>query len=70
MQRAIDEDTKENYPEAYKQYMNSLDYFMLALKCAFTHTSLLCGVSADVGVLGTRRGKEHEGETADTQQDR
>ncbi|KAI9429793.1 hypothetical protein H4582DRAFT_2088379 [Lactarius indigo] len=29
---AIDEDKKQNYPEAYKQYQNALDYFMLALK--------------------------------------
>ncbi|KAF8878426.1 P-loop containing nucleoside triphosphate hydrolase protein [Infundibulicybe gibba] len=28
----IDEDVKQNYPEAYKLYQNSLDYFMLALK--------------------------------------
>ena len=34
VQRAIEEDTKQNYPEAYKQYQNALDYFMLALKCA------------------------------------
>ena len=33
VQRAIDEDVKQNYAEAYKQYQNSLDYFMLALKC-------------------------------------
>lgn len=33
VQRAIDEDLKQNYPEAYKLYQNSLDYFMLALKC-------------------------------------
>ncbi|KAI5997378.1 P-loop containing nucleoside triphosphate hydrolase protein [Pisolithus albus] len=32
VQRAIDEDVKQNYAEAYKQYMNSLDYFMLAQK--------------------------------------
>ncbi|KAH7922405.1 AAA-domain-containing protein [Leucogyrophana mollusca] len=32
VQRAIEEDVKQNYPEAYKQYMNSLDYFMLAQK--------------------------------------
>ncbi|KIY62200.1 AAA-domain-containing protein [Cylindrobasidium torrendii FP15055 ss-10] len=32
VQKAIDEDTKQNYAEACKQYMNSLDYFMLALK--------------------------------------
>ncbi|KAI3621718.1 katanin p60 atpase domain-containing protein [Moniliophthora roreri] len=32
VQKAIDEDVKQNYSEAYKQYMNSLDYFMLALK--------------------------------------
>ena len=34
VQRAIDEDTKQNYAEAYKQYQNALDFFMLALKCA------------------------------------
>lgn len=33
VQRAIEEDTKQNYPEAYKQYSNALDYFMLALRC-------------------------------------
>jgi len=32
VQRAIDEDVKQNYQEAYKQYQNALDYFMLALK--------------------------------------
>lgn len=32
VQRAIDADTKQNYAEAYKQYSNALDYFMLALK--------------------------------------
>ncbi|OAX40493.1 AAA-domain-containing protein [Rhizopogon vinicolor AM-OR11-026] len=29
---AIDDDEKQNYHEAYKQYMNALDYFMLAQK--------------------------------------
>ena len=38
MQRAIDEDQKQNYPEAYKQYQNALDYFMLGLKCMCTLT--------------------------------
>ncbi|KAG6809772.1 Vacuolar protein sorting-associated protein 4 [Tricholoma furcatifolium] len=32
VQKAIDEDTKQNYAEAYRGYQNSLDYFMLALK--------------------------------------
>ncbi|KAF9007941.1 AAA-domain-containing protein [Cyathus striatus] len=32
VQRAIDEDVKQNYPEAYKNYQNALDFFMLALK--------------------------------------
>ncbi|KAH9043881.1 AAA-domain-containing protein [Lactarius pseudohatsudake] len=32
VQIAIDEDKKQNYPEAYKHYQNALDYFMLALK--------------------------------------
>lgn len=33
VEKAIEEDTYQNYAEAYKQYMNSLDYFMMALKC-------------------------------------
>jgi hypothetical protein len=37
VQRAIDEDTKQNYAEAYKQYQNALDYFMLAMKCTFDY---------------------------------
>lgn len=37
VQKAIDEDVKQNYAEAYKQYMNSLDYFMLALKCEYVY---------------------------------
>ncbi|KAF5376885.1 hypothetical protein D9615_007228 [Tricholomella constricta] len=32
VQRAIDDDVKQNYAEACKNYQNSLDYFMLALK--------------------------------------
>jgi len=32
VQRAIDEDVKYHYQEAYTQYQNSLDYFMMALK--------------------------------------
>lgn len=27
VQKAIDEDVKQNYQEAYKLYQNSLDYF-------------------------------------------
>ena len=34
-QKAIDEDLKQNYPEAYKSYKNALDYFLLALKCEY-----------------------------------
>ncbi|CAD6896767.1 unnamed protein product [Tilletia laevis] len=30
--KAIDEDVKLNYAEAYKQYQNALEYFMMALK--------------------------------------
>lgn len=33
VQKAIDEDVKQNYQEAYKLYQNSLDYFMMAMKC-------------------------------------
>ncbi|KIK66000.1 hypothetical protein GYMLUDRAFT_218784 [Collybiopsis luxurians FD-317 M1] len=32
VQKAIDEDIQQHYDVAYKLYMNSLDYFMLALK--------------------------------------
>lgn len=35
VQRAIDEDVKHNYQEAYVQYQNSLDYFMMAIKCMY-----------------------------------
>ena len=41
VQKAIDEDVAQNYAEAYKQYQNALDYFMLALKCELQH----CGCS-------------------------
>lgn len=29
---AIEQDTKQNYQEAYKLYQNSLDFFLLAVK--------------------------------------
>ncbi|KAL7411502.1 ATPase [Mrakia frigida] len=32
VQKAIDADVKQEYEEAYKQYQNSLDYFMMAMK--------------------------------------
>ncbi|KIJ62102.1 hypothetical protein HYDPIDRAFT_30654 [Hydnomerulius pinastri MD-312] len=32
VQQAIEEDTKQNYPEAVRQYTDALDYFMLAQK--------------------------------------
>ena len=32
VKQAIEEDTKANYQEAYNQYQNALDYFMLAMK--------------------------------------
>ena len=37
VQRAIEEDTNHNYSEAYKLYRNSLDYFMLAMKCLYRY---------------------------------
>jgi len=40
VQKAIDEDLKQNYAEAYKLYQNSLDYFMLALKCEASFSSV------------------------------
>jgi vacuolar protein-sorting-associated protein 4 len=33
VKQARDEDEKENYAEAYKLYLLSLDYFMMTLKC-------------------------------------
>jgi vacuolar protein-sorting-associated protein 4 len=33
VKQARDEDEKENYQEAYKLYLLSLDYFMMTLKC-------------------------------------
>jgi len=33
VEKAIFEDVKQNYAEAYKIYKNALDYFMLAHKC-------------------------------------
>jgi vacuolar protein-sorting-associated protein 4 len=38
VKQARDEDEKENYQEAYKLYLLSLDYFMMTLKC--THLSV------------------------------
>ncbi|KAJ1310288.1 hypothetical protein OPQ81_007028 [Rhizoctonia solani] len=32
VQKAIEEDVNQNYQEAYNQYKNALDYFMMALK--------------------------------------
>ncbi len=48
VQKAIDEDVNQNYAEAYKQYQNALDYFMMALKC--TPLPLV-----PVPILGDRR---------------
>ncbi|KAH9048294.1 hypothetical protein EDB84DRAFT_1556929 [Lactarius hengduanensis] len=50
VQIAIEEDKKQNYPEAYKQHQNALDNFTLAsaLKCLFllrsagTHAENYC----------------------------
>ena len=47
VQRAIDEDTKQNYAEAYKQYQNALDFFMLALKCVFYRNSSITASTDD-----------------------
>jgi vacuolar protein-sorting-associated protein 4 len=33
VQRAINEDRKQNYGEAHRQYLSSVNYFKLALKC-------------------------------------
>lgn len=42
VQKAVEEDSKKNYAEAYRQYQNALDYFMLALKCLFVISILSC----------------------------
>jgi hypothetical protein len=55
VQKAIDEDTKQNYAEAYKQYQNALDYFMLAMKCEYStvclYYSLFLSVSIEIRLL-------------------
>lgn len=33
VQKAIEADNAGRYDEAYKQYFNGLDYFMMAIKC-------------------------------------
>lgn len=33
VQKAIEFDTAGKYEDAYKQYYNGLDYFMMAIKC-------------------------------------
>ena len=33
VKRAIEEDEKQDYQEAYRLYQQSLEYFMTALKC-------------------------------------
>ena len=35
VKQARDEDEKENYQEAYRLYLVSLDWFMAAIKCSF-----------------------------------
>ena len=35
VKRAIEEDEKQDYQEAYRLYQQSLEYFMMALKCAW-----------------------------------
>lgn len=45
VQKAIDEDVSQNYAEAYKQYQNALDYFMMALKCAYRSAPMLTSLS-------------------------
>lgn len=38
VQKAIEADTAGRYEEAYKQYFNGLDYFMMAIKCRLMNT--------------------------------
>ncbi|CAG8687038.1 16351_t:CDS:2, partial [Acaulospora colombiana] len=47
VQKAIEEDVNQNYPEAYKQYQNALDYFMMALKFSLPRHALCIHSFAD-----------------------
>jgi len=38
VKRAIDEDEKQEYQEAYRLYQQSLEYFMTALKCTSSNS--------------------------------
>ena len=52
MQGAIEADKQQDYDEAYKLYSNALDYFMLALKCAYSFLpARLAGCTAGVCCL-------------------
>ena len=36
VKKAIEEDEKQEYQEAYRLYQQSLEYFMMALKCTLS----------------------------------
>ncbi|KAI0271710.1 P-loop containing nucleoside triphosphate hydrolase protein [Gloeopeniophorella convolvens] len=55
VQIAIEEDKKQNYAEAYKQYQNALDYFMLALKYEKNERSKPQAALTSVTEKGQRR---------------
>ncbi|KAF8907653.1 katanin p60 ATPase domain-containing protein [Gymnopilus junonius] len=75
VQKAIDEDMKHSYAEAYKYYQNSLDYFMLALKYEKNEKHLMTekrgksaiGVNGGGGATGptgkSKEDDEHDPET-------
>jgi vacuolar protein-sorting-associated protein 4 len=46
VKRAIEEDEKQDYQEAYRLYQQSLEYFMMALKCL--HPPPLCLLTFDI----------------------
>lgn len=47
VKRAIEEDEKQDYQEAYRLYQQSLEYFMTALKCFHSPFTALTCVSVD-----------------------
>jgi len=68
VQKAIDHDSKQNYAEAYKYYQNSLDYFMLALKCRYLLPLFCLFIQSQISIQDERSGKSKELLIAKTQE--
>jgi len=60
VQKAIDHDTKQNYAEAYKYYQNSLDYFMLAVKCVSLSPLFCLFTQSQISIQDERNSKSRE----------